>query len=180
MHLSVDTARLVITISGRIPTEVAFDGVDDEAALLASHLRRMTNASMPAVIMTGIAGMLRTLPPALASAVVGLFGWMPIPHRVADFVGVVGMERRSIERALRRSGFRGASPVLMTARLARTWSDLEDPSARASTVALRSGFLSARTLADQYRRVLGLPPRAARAQLSPDAFARRLIRAMVE
>lgn len=169
--LTNESARLVTTIAGTLPAEVVFHMVQNESALLSEHLMRIVTPSIPAQVMTHVARGMKTMPPALATVITGLFCWMPIPRRVQEFVSATAMERRSVERALRRAGFRGANALLVGARLARTWSALEQGRLRMSGVAALGGFQSPRTLGEHFRRIAGTSPRAAVMRLSPATFA---------
>lgn len=178
--LSAVSATRVVRAAAQMPVEVLLRSVDREYEW-GFAIRRLAPASTAASLaLHGLAHHIACLPDLIAPACVGLWSGVRGPEAADAFASQTRLERRTVERALVRAGFRGVKPLLDAARLARTWVPLSDHTKSLNEVAIHGGWSSVKTLERQFNAQVGMSARAAARSLSTLAFAELLVGAVLQ
>ena len=106
--------------------------------------------------------------------VIGLAGGAPIPHAVAEFAGRVRLGQRAVEREFTRVGLRAPHWLLNAVRAARAWPLLHRVGLSLEEVCRLTDYHSIRTMTLHFRRLIGMPPRAAARDLPTGEFVDRM------
>jgi len=174
------SSHVVIRALGmRVPCELVSYHAKGQSDILHFHATRCLQDSVTVAVLRTMLPHLDALPPAVASMLVQLFNWSPIPSCVEQLLGDHQLERRTTERRVRDSGLPGLWRILTVARLARCWRPLHLQAKRKELLSL-SGFQCERTLTSQCRSLLRCGPRAVvSAKLTNAQFADRLNAALL-
>jgi hypothetical protein len=168
------SARTIAILAKRSLAAVVLRGFDDSLASL-----RLTLDPGPLELLGGsmvelLAHELDELPTDVRRGTIAAFcASAPINSPKALAV-LSGQSRRSVDRWFTRVGLKPAKSVLATSQLIRAYSSLEDASLSLASVALKSGFGSARALKHNSLALTGLPVRSLRRSLPPLRLIDRL------
>jgi AraC-like DNA-binding protein len=168
------SARTIAILAKRSLAGVLLRGFDDSLASL-----RLTLDPGPLELLGGsmvelLAHELDELPTDVRRGTIAAFcASAPINSPKALAV-LSGQSRRSVDRWFTRVGLKPAKSVLATSQLIRAYSSLEDASLSLASVALKSGFGSARALKHNSLALTGLPVRSLRRSLPPLRLIDRL------
>ena len=168
----------ICEVTKNATAEVVFHGADAESALLERRIREVPSSSASSLVLRTVISVARKLPQGLDTAVVGLFGGLPIPASTGELFDGARLNGRTSQRALKHAGFYGGNRLLTAARLLRTWEGVQ-ASSSIERLADAGGFRSARTMRQSYRRILGIAPSQARLNLTVDQFARHVLDAIL-
>ena len=144
------------------------------AAALRRRILRARTGTPSALLLVDIVAHLKRLPAALRRAWLGMFGGAPVPTSVADLAQQTGWPRRSLDRAVRRAGFRTPLVVLDGLRVASSWPELAEQIRPLNRDLESAGFSTSRRAVASYKRQLGMTPRTAFRDLSVMEVASRL------
>lgn len=165
--------RRVLEAARLMPVELIIPGSEDECELLLDATAPGSDMSVPALVLHGLAEPIRRIRPVLATAAVGLFGGRAIPATVREFLEELDAHPRTVRTRLARASLTSVSDLLWCARIAKLHRTLVGRRETLECIASRSGT-GARTLASEFNRLAGLPPRQAVRELEPVEIARRL------
>ena len=121
-------------------------------------------------VLASLARPLGTVPAELARAVERLFQAPQQFKDVNDLAKAAGMNRRALDRWLKRAGIASARMLVLGARLLRAYFYMQDPGRSLDEVIERLGYGSSRLFARQVRAATGLTPTALRHSIVPDEF----------
>ena len=121
-------------------------------------------------VLEALAGPLGRVPHTLVRAIEKLFRSPHSFRDVEDLAFAAGMNRRTLDRWLDKSGLASARTLLLAARLLRAYHFLRDPRSRLEEVTTKVGYASSRSFARQVRAATGLTPSALRLRTGPEQF----------
>ena len=163
----------ILLAAGRCLVGVALRDEAGAMSRLNQAIETATDASAGVLAVRELGPRLRHLPSSLAAAVVPVFFGARSPKTVGDLARHARMPRRSMDRWIRRAGFRGASALLDVARLVHGRDILagkvDGPRGDIP------GFQSSRTARACFHRVLGVPPTTAARTLTAALFVAKAI-----
>jgi AraC-like DNA-binding protein len=165
--LTRTSARTIATLARRSLAAVLFRGVDDSLSSLRSILDPAPVGPLGGSMIELLAGELDQLPPAVRRGTIAAFCASAPVNSPKALAALSGQSRRSIDRWFTRVGLKPAKSVLATSQLIRAYSSLEDGSLSLASVALISGFGSARALSHNSLALTGIPIRALRGSIPP-------------
>ena len=164
-----DAGLAVIVAARCTAVDVIFADSDVDPLLLRLKLQTMRPESACGLLLLALSRQLGSLPRALASSMVRLFGRLPLPASVLEIATSAHAVRRTVDRQIHGSGFRSTLALLDAVRMAWAWDSLRLPGDRSiSDAALDCGYSSAHSLRLHSRRLLGVSPRSL-AQTTPSA-----------
>ena len=153
------SARCAVIAARHAVADVFFTDVDSEPQLLALKLRALRPHSACGLLLHSVSQQVGALPPAMLSAIMRLFGALPLPSTVSEIISVPRTPRRTLDRQLHSAGFRSAKVLLEAVRVTWAWDSLRSQETRSiSHVAFRCGYSSAHELWVHTRRLLARPP----------------------
>jgi len=153
--------------------ELFIHGADRRGLLLHRIAAFAHSGTASGLFFEGIAGNLNSLSLPVRSLLVPMLGGMTIPRTVAELCMQCGLARRSLDRAIQRSGFISTKRLLSCIQLASAWTiarSLESATFEHS----RTSYESQRTIDTHCRTIIGLRPRAALSTLSDREVANKL------
>jgi hypothetical protein len=168
------SARTIAVLAKRSLAAVLLRGFDDSLASL-----RLTLDPGPLELLGGsmvelLAYELDDLPPDVRRGTIAAFCASAPVNSPKALAVLSGQSRRSIDRWFTRVGLKPAKSVLATSQLIRAYSSLEDASLSLASVALISGFGSAKALNHNSLALTGIPVRALRKVFPPLGLIDRL------
>jgi AraC-like DNA-binding protein len=168
------SARTIAVLAKRSLAAVLLRGFDDSLASL-----RLTLDPGPLELLGGsmvelLAYELDELPPDVRRGTIAAFCASAPVNSPKALAVLSGQSRRSIDRWFTRVGLKPAKSVLATSQLIRAYSSLEDASLSLASVALISGFGSAKALNHNSLALTGIPVRALRKVFPPLGLIDRL------
>ena len=166
------SATSAVRASELVPTEISW-GVASDNALVRKTLQ-FGSISTPAWLLHYLAPRIQLLPSPIRVAIAGLFGGREIPLSVQAFANTAGMGRRSLERHLDAIELSSVKRVLDAVRVARAWDALAETPRSLQEISDEVGFLSVRTLADQFTFFVGASPRRSVDRFNTSTFAAQL------
>jgi hypothetical protein len=172
--LTCDAARAIVLGSQAMPIEVVFAGSAHERAALITGCASPLKASVPALVLQGLATTIAKMPASLATRIVGLFGGQPIPSSTAKMLADLGVCVDTARDWLASAGIDQPHLLRACALLARSFQYLAERGDRLETIVERVGAGSVRTLRRASTTIVGLPTRQA-GKLTESEFARRLL-----
>lgn len=172
------TAPRIARLLRHVPCELLLWGAHAESQVIVEHLRQFAPPTAAAIVLrtlitdhaTGDTGF-------IARTVLGLFGCLPIPERVAILVADAGVTERTLERQFTRFGLAGPRHVLTCARVVRAWEPLCS-GLRVESLIRHQGWSSSDQFRARFKRCITLTPTEAKGTLDTEEFARRLLRSI--
>lgn len=171
--LDRESASRITQILRRVSCDLLFCGAEDESGLVADRLRALASASTPSLIARELAPAFMRLSADVRSAVMGLFGWLPVPASAAGLVTRARATDRHLQRLCVKCGLAAPGRLLLGARLARAW-DAMKAGERVAIVARTTGWDSVEQFRSHFRRFVGLSPSLARDSVETAEFVHRL------
>jgi AraC-like DNA-binding protein len=153
------SARSAVIAARYAVADVFFTDLDSEARLLVLKLRALRPQSACGLLLHAVSQQIGSLPPAMLSAIMRLFGALPLPSTVSEIISVPTTARRTLDRQLHGAGFRSAKALLEAVRVTWAWDSLRSQDTPSiSHVAFHCGYSSAHELWVHTRRLLARPP----------------------
>ena len=171
--------RALLALSRAGIRDVLIRGVDDDAPSLRRAIDKLRQETLGGRVLGALAPALQLLPEPLRAAVATRFirpDAADTPHRLAAHAG---MNRRSLDRWVARSGIASARLLVAAPKLLLAYDQLRQPDSSVAEVAALVGYSSPRSLERQCQVLLGTRPSALRRAMPPDAFAAALARGLV-
>jgi hypothetical protein len=173
-------ARRIATFSRAGSCWLILADSEDSPAALRRPLHQAATADFRLQVVALLASPLLDAPPLLAFALTQEFLGPSTGIAGKQLALAAGMDRRSVERWLRRIGLGSPKVALSAAHLVRAFPRLIDPWVPLHVVAREHGFTSVRTLSRQCMLIFGLSPQLVRASVRqedlPNLIYRRLTR----
>jgi len=161
------SARTIATLAKRSLAGVLLRGFDDSLATLRLTLDPGPLELLGASMVELLAYELDELPMDVRRGTIAAFCASAPVNSPKALAVLSGQSRRSVDRWFTRVGLKPAKSVLATSQLIRAYSSLEDTSLSLASVALTSGFGSARALRHNSLALTGIPVRALRRSFPP-------------
>lgn len=171
--------RTLLTLAAAGVRDVLIRGLDDDAPTLRRALDRLRQETLGGRVLGALAPALEVMPEPLRTAITARFvrpDAADTPHRLA---ANAGMNRRSLDRWVARSGIASARLLVAAPKLVLAYDQLRQPDATVADVAVRVGYSSPRSLERQCQLLVGARPVALRRTMGPDAFAAALARGLL-
>ena len=171
--------RTLLVLAPAGVREVLIRGVDDDAPSLRRALEKVRQETLGGRVLGGLAPALELMPEPLRIAVTSRFvrpDASDTPHRLAAHAG---MNRRSLDRWVARSGIASARLLVAAPKLLLAYDQLRQPDSSVADVAVLVGYSSPRSLERQCQLLLGTRPAVLRRTMGPDAFASALARGLL-
>src|ERR1700730_8539251 len=168
------SARTIASLARRSLAAVLLRGFDDSLANLRSILDPALLEPLGGSIVELLSTELDKLPRDVRRGTIAAFCASAPLNSPKALAVLSGQSRRSIDRWFTRVGLKPAKSVLATSQLIRAYGSLEDTSLSLASVALISGFGSAKALSHNSLALTGIPVRALRKVFSPLGLIDRL------
>ncbi len=133
---------------------------------LRRRILRARTGSPSALLLVDIVSQLRRMPTSLRRVWLGMFGGAPVPTTVEALARESTWPRRSLDRAVRRAGFRTPLVLLDGLRVATSWSEFAEHNRPLNRHREEMGFSTSRRAVASYKRLIGTTPRVALRDLS--------------
>jgi AraC-like DNA-binding protein len=152
----------VIIAARESPLDVLCSDFEADRRLLRLKLGAFDLGSANGLLLHALSLDIRSLRRPLELGVVRLFGQLPLPHTVQAFADSVPIDRRTLDRAMRKAGIQSTVSLLREVRIAWAWDFLRASAFRdvIGRVAARCGYASSNALRLHARTLLGLSPSA--------------------
>ena len=149
-------------------------GYDDDPEAFRDLLDQLPMIGLGSRMLEALAAPLATLPVAVRQAIEDLYR-NPLRYRSAqDLAAAAGMRTRRMYRHLQPAGFHSPRLLVLSARLLRAYSDLQDPGRSIKSVAVMLGYQKPGLLTRQVYELTGMSMRAVREAGESDEFIARL------
>lgn len=171
--------RALLSLARAGVRDVLIRGIDDDAPSLRRAVDRLRQETLGGRVLRALAPALDLLPEPLRAAVVARFAHpdpADTPHRLA---AQAGMNRRSLDRWMARSGIASARLLVAAPKLLMAYDQLRQADRSVADAAALVGYSSARSLERQCQVLVGARPAAFRTIMSPDRFAAALARGLL-
>lgn len=166
---TASNATRVLAAASILPVELVFRGTDD-GVILRAALRRAESVTAPARLLSELAEQFSRLPDTIQLPAVALFSGVDLSQSAERFVEQTRLSGNTVERRLRDVGLCGVKRLVDAARMARAYGPLAQGKSQIASVAIEAGYNSVRTLRQQYHRIIGMPLRDVRRNLSIQQF----------
>lgn len=171
--LTATLCRHIAAAAAITAPEVVLSGTEGTGTGLREALRRDI-ASVPSLVLAGLADRLTRLVNPLGTRVASYLAWAPIPVDVGSFCANVGLSPKVTLARLRECGLADTSAVLEVTRLACACQHLFDK-VGVAVVAHLAHFRSERTMRDAFVRRLDATPTEVRRRRRVPELAEALI-----
>jgi hypothetical protein len=168
------SARTIAILARRSLTAVVLRGFDDSLGSLRSILDPAPLEPLGGSMVELLSSELDELPRDMRRGAIAAFCASAPVNSPKALAVLSGQSRRSIDRWFTRVGLKPAKWVLATSLLIRAYGALEDTSLSLASVALISGFGSAKALSHNSVALTGIPVRALRKVFPPLGLIDRL------
>lgn len=168
------SAITIAILARRSLAAVLLRGFDDSLATLRSILDSSQLEPLGGSMVELLSTELDELPRDVRRGTIAAFCASAPVNSPTALAVLSGQSRRSVDRWFGRVGLKPAKSVLATSQLIRAYSSLEDASLSLASVALISGFGSAKALSHNSLTLTGIPVRALRKAFAPLGLIDRL------
>jgi len=168
------SARTIAILARRSLASVLLRGFDDSLANLRSILDPPLLGPLGGSMVELLSTELDELPRDVRRGTIAAFCALAPVNSPKALAVLSGQSRRSVDRWFARVGLKPAKSVLATSQLIRAYRSLEDASLSLASVALISGFGSAKALRHNSLALTGIPVRALRRSFPPPGLIDRL------
>jgi hypothetical protein len=153
------SARCAVMFARRATIDIHFTDLAIEQRLLALKLRALRPQSACGLFLHSISETVNKLPVRISSAIVRMFGTMPLRGKVSEILTTPPTVRRTLDRRLQGAGFRSARVLLEAIRVTWAWDTLRLPdNFSVGRAASDCGYASAHELWVHSQRLLARPP----------------------
>lgn len=171
--------RALLALSPAGVRGVLIRNVDDDPSSVRRAVDGLRQEALGGRVLAGLDTALQMMPELLRAAISTRFispDAGDTPHQLAAHAG---MNRRSLDRWVARSGIISARLLVAAPKLVLAYDQLGHGDASVADVAALAGYSSPRSLERQCHILLGLRPSALRRALPPDGFAGALARGLL-
>jgi AraC-like DNA-binding protein len=179
LSVSAPAMRAAMSLARLGATEILIRGVDDSVASIGAAIQRAFAVSSARRVIAAVREPLRSLPRAIASAIMEVFHHPERVHCVGDLATAANTTRRTLDRWLARAGLASARTVVACARAPAAFHLISSGHVRRATAASLLGYASPRSLGREMVAMTGYPAARVSAGMSRDAFVAALGRKLV-
>jgi AraC-like DNA-binding protein len=154
-QLAPSSVQAIVRLAKSGVEHVVLSRFDDEPARFLEVLESIPANELGERMLQELAGPLSTLPVTVVRAVDQLFRSPARFKNAQDLAAAAGMNLRTLYRNLEPAGIYSARALVVSARLLRAYSFLQDPGRSIKDVAAKSGYHSPWQLSQQLRELTG-------------------------
>lgn len=154
-QLAPASIRAIVRLAKSGVEHVVLSRFDDEPGRFLELLESIPAHALGDLMLKELAGSLATLPVTVVRAVDQLFRSPARFKGAQDLATAAGMNLRTLYRNLEPAGIYSARALVVSARLLRAYSFLQDPGRSIKDVAARTGYNSPWQLSQQLRELTG-------------------------
>ena len=147
---------------------VVLSRFDDEPRRFLELLESIPANALGERMLQELAAALSTLPVTVVRAIDQLFRSPARFKNAQDLAAAAGMNLRTLYRNLEPAGIYSARALVVSARLLRAYSFLQDPGRSIKDVAAKAGYTSPWQLSQQLRELTGRTTEQVRREVTPD------------
>lgn len=168
--LAPPTIKAIVRLAKSGIEHVILSRFDDEPRRFLELLEGVPGHALGDRMLQELAGPLSILPITVVRAIDQLFR-SPARFRSAqDLAGAAGMNLRTLYRNLEPAGIYSARALVVSARLLRAYSFLQDPGRSIKDVAAKAGYHSPWQLSQQLRELTGRTTEQVRREVNQEAL----------
>jgi AraC-like DNA-binding protein len=166
--LAPSSIQAIVRLTKSGVDHVVLSRFDDEPRRFLELLESIPGHSLSDRMLQALAGPLSALPVTVVRAIDQLFR-SPMRFRNAqDLADAAGMNLRTLYRNLEPAGIFSARALVVSARLIRAYSFLQDPGRSIKDVAAKAGYHSPWQLSQQLRELTGRTSEQVRREVTQD------------
>jgi AraC-like DNA-binding protein len=168
--LAPSTIKAIVRLAKSGVEHVVLSRFDDDPRRFLELLEGIPGHALGDQMLQELAGPLSTLPVTVVRAIDQLFRSPMRFKNAGDLAAAAGMNLRTLYRNLEPAGIFSARALVVSARLLRAYSFLQDPGRSIKDVAAKAGYHSPWQLSQQLRELTGRSTDQVRREITQDAL----------
>ena len=173
-QLAPASIKAIVRLAKSGIEDVVLSRFDDEPRRFLELLEGIPANALGERMLQELAGSLSALPVTVVRAIDQLFRSPARFKNAQDLAAAAGMNLRTLYRNLEPAGIYSARALVVSARLLRAYSFLQDPGRSIKDVAAKAGYHSPWQLSQQLRELTGRTTEQVRREIKPNELVKML------